>query len=151
MSLKWPKRPINDPNDSSNEQNQPTAVRQAFVGQIVFSGSQSKLFSAKMRRKGCFWMNGFWGVYSWWPAYANTNICIYSGLTRARRLFRHFPFLSQFMLIHLFVPICVNSSVGISLDARRLRSKHGQLDEDGINSIFLFLNRDHQLDSTVTS
>ena len=43
MSLK---RPINDPNDSSNEQNQPTSEQQAFMGQIVFSGAQLKLFSA---------------------------------------------------------------------------------------------------------
>ena len=84
-----------------------------------------------------FWMNGFLGVYSWWPDYANTEICIYSGLTRGRRLFRHFPFLSQFMLILLFAPICVNSSVGISLDGSRLGLKHGQPD-DGIFLFFFF-------------
>ena len=98
MSLKWPKLPINDPNDSSNEQNQPTSMMRHNLDLKSFC------------------MNGFRGVYSWWPDYANTNICIYSGLTRARWLFQRFPFLSQFMLIRLFVPICVNSSVGISLD-----------------------------------
>ena len=48
---------------------------------------------------------------------------------KGRQLFRHFPFLSQFMLIQVFVPIYVNSSVGISWDDSRHSLKHGQPDE----------------------
>ena len=84
------------------------------MGKILFSG---------------FWMNGFQGVYSWWADYANTSICIYSGLTRADNYSGIFPFLSQFMLIQVFVPIYVNSSVGISWDDSRHSLKHGQPDE----------------------
>ena len=122
-----------------NKTNQQQCGRPSWARSYSVGPSQSCF--QPMKRKGCFWMNGFWGVYSWWPAYANTNICIYSGLTRARRLFRHFPFLSQFMLIHLFVPICVNSSVGISLDARRLGLKHGGLMRTALIQFFVSQKR----------
>ena len=146
MSLKWPKRPINDPNDSSNEQNQPTSMmRQSLdIIQWAYVNNKLRLFffffktsneNQNRRRPRQFldeWISGSVFLMTWLCKHK------YMYLFRANKGPPIIPAFSLFVPIYansFFVPICANSSVEISSDGRGLGLKHAR-PEDGINSVF---------------